>query len=381
MTMPSFTIPADLQTGYYRMRFKVDFNNLDAGGNDGSSYGNYIADNGGAIVDIMLYVTGNNDVKVTGSGLYNGTIYDSNSDEINGNGVNGTYNTAFQVQMSPAIYFETSNLMATYWKNSTTDPGHLVDETVTYDKNSSNYNVSTDVFTLPADIMYNKVSLVPTYTGAPFIDINDTDTEYDANANAYVRLHRTLTAGSWNSLCVPFDYEIPNGWDVVEIGSTSQNGDKVFITFVPKTGTLEAGKPYLVKPAEEVDMITSAGKLTTMVESPITVTEGVVSFVPTFVKSQVPQGGYYVKTGSNKLLEALEARNMKGYRAYFTVNGNGIKGLNSSLEDDATFIDSIVDGNGIYAVYSVSGMKLEGLQKGVNIVRTSDGKVQKIVIK
>lgn len=383
MTMPSFTIPSDLQTGYYRMRYKIDFNNLDAGGNDGSLYGNYIADNGGAIVDILLYVTGSNDVSVKGANLYNGTIKNANGNDITTTGVTGTYNQEYTVNMVPASGFETVNLKANYKINSTTYPGHLDDASETYTTSSNNYNSSSDAFTLPANVMYSAVILEPLYNQIQYTELYDTDTEYSSDAGSqYVRLHRTLTADSWNSLCLPFDHAIPEGWSVVEIGSTSQNGDNVLITFVPKTGTLEAGKPYLVKPTEDVETIISEGKLQTMAEGPITVTEGLINFVPTFVKSQVPQGGYYVKTSSNKLLEATQARNMKGYRAYFTVNGNGIKGLNSSLEEeDATLIDNIAAGNNITAVYNMSGVKTSGLRKGVNIVRTADGKVQKIVIR
>lgn len=51
---PAFTLPADMQPGFYRMRYKVDWNCIDAGGNIASS--NSIIKNGGAIVDIRLNV-------------------------------------------------------------------------------------------------------------------------------------------------------------------------------------------------------------------------------------------------------------------------------------------------------------------------------------
>lgn len=51
---PAFTLPADMQPGFYRMRYKVDWNCIDAGGNIASS--NSIIKNGGAIADIRLNV-------------------------------------------------------------------------------------------------------------------------------------------------------------------------------------------------------------------------------------------------------------------------------------------------------------------------------------
>ena len=54
LTPPAFTLPADMQPGFYRMRYKVDWNCIDAGGNISTS--NHIINNGGAIADIRLNV-------------------------------------------------------------------------------------------------------------------------------------------------------------------------------------------------------------------------------------------------------------------------------------------------------------------------------------
>lgn len=51
---PSFTIPADLKPGLYRMRFKIDWSNVDPGG--ATVEGNDIVRNGGVITDFMLLV-------------------------------------------------------------------------------------------------------------------------------------------------------------------------------------------------------------------------------------------------------------------------------------------------------------------------------------
>lgn len=51
---PAFTIPADMEPGFYRIRCKVDWNSDDAGGNTAS--GNLIINNGGAIVDLLANI-------------------------------------------------------------------------------------------------------------------------------------------------------------------------------------------------------------------------------------------------------------------------------------------------------------------------------------
>ena len=62
LSMPAFTIPSSTKPGIYRMRFKVDWNCIDAGGGDGSNSVNMqnIVNNGGGIIDVLLNVHGNN---------------------------------------------------------------------------------------------------------------------------------------------------------------------------------------------------------------------------------------------------------------------------------------------------------------------------------
>ena len=52
--MPAFTIPSATPNGLYRMRYKVDWNNIDPAGN--ATQGNQLPNNGGAVVDVLLDV-------------------------------------------------------------------------------------------------------------------------------------------------------------------------------------------------------------------------------------------------------------------------------------------------------------------------------------
>lgn len=67
--MPEFTLPESLAPGFYAMRYKVDWNNVDPAGNPGEGDGTpgtkqHIVTNGGSITDVRLNVHGEN-VKVT----------------------------------------------------------------------------------------------------------------------------------------------------------------------------------------------------------------------------------------------------------------------------------------------------------------------------
>ena len=65
--VPQFTVPAGIANGFYRMRYKVDWNSINPAG------GNTIISDGGGIVDLMLDVHGD-EVTVNASQL-NGDIY------------------------------------------------------------------------------------------------------------------------------------------------------------------------------------------------------------------------------------------------------------------------------------------------------------------
>ena len=54
LSTPAFTLPSDLQPGFYRMRYKVDWGNLDPAGRNTTT--NSIKSNGGFIVDTRLNV-------------------------------------------------------------------------------------------------------------------------------------------------------------------------------------------------------------------------------------------------------------------------------------------------------------------------------------
>ena len=289
--MPSFTIPSTLKNGIYRMRYKVDWNNLDAGGNDGSDgTGNSITSNGGAIVDILLNVTGgNSDVKVTGNGPYRGTIYDSNHMAISTTGVYGTYNTDFPVRMSPPTGLYSASLKATYKTNSTTDPGYLVDETVTYTTSSSNYNSSTDVFTVPASVMYDEVVLTPDYTeDQPTLDddvIIFTGGSGGTKSSRYVKC---------------FGFTMPNDEDVSSYETNA-------ITISMKKTSVSSYKYYLVISSNNI-----ANATTIPAEDVIAVSSNYI---------QVEDAGNQTFNFSN----TLKFRPNTTYYAYFTISARAAR--------------------------------------------------------
>ena len=75
---PSFTIPSNVKPGIYRMRYKIDWDNVDPGGNTSAS--NSLKKNGGVIVDTRINVHGETaHVKVNST---NGTLVLANGNVL-----------------------------------------------------------------------------------------------------------------------------------------------------------------------------------------------------------------------------------------------------------------------------------------------------------
>lgn len=76
---PAFRLPEDLANGFYRMRFKVDWGNVDPAGRNTAT--NSIVQNGGMIVDVLMNVHGEK-VTVKRAGGLNGDLMNEDGSEL-----------------------------------------------------------------------------------------------------------------------------------------------------------------------------------------------------------------------------------------------------------------------------------------------------------
>ena len=224
------------------------------------------------------------------------------------------------------------------------------------------------------DVFYNKEG--DDYTVYQ-LDMSDTNTKYGVPENANVTaknvsVSRNMTANQWIGLCLPFDYDIPSGWDVRELTSVVGSGESASMKFSAANAitTIEAGKPYIVKPSSAVtDPITATNKAIATAAS--TIEEGDVNMIGNFAQIAITNGSYYINTSSQlkKLSAASGSANLKGFRAYFTVDVP-IKALNFDFDDDATGIEAIDNGQLTIdnEIYNLAGQRINKVQKGVNIV-------------
>lgn len=148
MDIPSFTIPTDLARGIYRMRYKLDWNNIDPGGAVTGS--NTISGNGGGVIDVLLNVH-DDEVSVTQDNRNGEVLVAETGLAINNNRI--PFGQAFKIKMNPSNGFEYNGIRVRHGYNLHGDS--LVKSTPQYRDEFFYIDQfdSDDCFTIPASVI------------------------------------------------------------------------------------------------------------------------------------------------------------------------------------------------------------------------------------
>lgn len=190
-----------------------------------------------------------------------------------------------------------------------------------------------------------------------------------------VALTRTLSSEYWNTFCIPFAMTADQIKDVFGDGTVLTTfagsvADNV-MTFTTAS-SIEAGKPYLIKPAQTTANPTIEN-VTIVAGDPSSITTGKYAFTGVYNPTALKTDGtnlFVTKTGALSS-PAASTNTMYGMRAYITVPA-GTDGAKISFFDEATGISSLETVNNIDggAVYNLRGQKVSeknGLAKGLYI--------------
>ena len=198
-----------------------------------------------------------------------------------------------------------------------------------------------------------------------------------------VTVNRTIKANNtWNTFVVPFDMEVPEGWEVKKLANSTVNGDNITLNFSDAQDGIKSGVPYMVRVTEQVSSI-EVENVTVNTTLKNASTDD-IEFVGVYENGNVPEGSFFIS--SNTFYRAANNSNtLKAFRAYLQPKGGAnIKAVGYSFDDvDATFIEGVESAETALpvAVYGADGALRAGLQKGLNIVKMSDGKVKKVFVK
>lgn len=211
--------------------------------------------------------------------------------------------------------------------------------------------------------------------------------EFVAQSNVDVQLKRSLTPTQWNTFCVPFTIsadviaeKFGAGTLVYTFGSMNGN----VMNFKAST-TIEAGKPYIVKPTKEVVDPTFTG--VNIVESdPVKSGENGFYMQGTYgAKTDLLDDGtnLFLGEGNKFYKPAKGSTKMKGLRAFFIVpQGTNLAALRANIDGATTAIDeltTVVEQPTDNRIYNLQGQFVGTSFEGLHGVYVQNGK--KVLVK
>lgn len=240
------------------------------------------------------------------------------------------------------------------------------------------------------------------------IDNLAADKEYTLKAdakNVAVAYTRALSC-DWGTLCLPFDYSPTNveGAVIYKVTGIDTDEEKGVIsvdecdeaTLIPAFATM-----LYKRESTEVETLTVCVEDATLKASPADPSKnydlsnatlcGTTKEMSLNNISESSNSIYYISS-DNKFHQALNSLSLRPYRGWFEIEGSAeVKsfvvsdhdnGINTTQEE-ANSLNTTFAGNEteVVGIYSVNGAKLTNLQKGLNIIRLSDGSVKKSYIK
>lgn len=364
---PSFTIPSDVKPGIYRMRYKVDWDCVDPGGNTLS--GNDIKKNGGVIVDTRINVHGETaHVTVKGADEKKGTLSLADySAELNNQDVEFGKDLTIAVCMKDGYNFSSLSIKHGYCL----DGEAVVDGLRQWQENTiMAYTAKDDKITIPARYIDGDVEITVNFAaeGTTSGDNYALNFEKDLNqadptANNLSEIFVTNKAGKKSAIAVPTGTTVyrdaltkevnAKPGDVLTPGITftgntelgaylyiDYNQDAAFTTPLDETGKPVVG-------SEIVSFSSYKGKNSNGEAA------GATSAMPSFtIPDDLPTGVYRARlkidkenidpAGDYSMTDALHINHYNGYIVDFLLNIHNDKG---SLDIDARGGHIVGNGN------------------------------------
>ena len=364
---PSFTIPSDVKPGIYRMRYKVDWDCVDPGGNTLS--GNDIKKNGGVIVDTRINVHGETaHVTVKGADEKKGTLSLADySAELNNQDVEFGKDLTIAIAVKDGYNFSSLKVKHGYGL----DGEAVVDGLRQWQENTiMAYTAKGDKITIPASYIDGDVEITVNFAaeGTTSGDNYALNFEKDLaqmnpTANSLTEFSITNKAGKKSAIAIPEGTTVYR--DALTKEVNAKPGD-VLTPGIAFTGDTEMGAYLYIDYNQDAAFTTpldETGKpvVDSVIEnySPYKVKNshgeaaGATSAMPSFtIPDDLPTGVYRARlkidkenidpAGDYNATDALHINHYNGYIVDFLLNIHNDKG---SLDIDARGGHIVGNGN------------------------------------
>ena len=363
---PSFAIPTDAKPGIYRMRYKVDWDNVDPGGNISS---NGIKKNGGVIVDTRINVHGETaHVTVKGTDKKKGTLSLADySAELNNQNVEFGKDLTIAIAVKDGYDFSSLKVKHGYCL----DGEAVVDGLRQWEENTiMAYSAKDNKLTIPARYIDGDVEITVNFaaegntSGSSYaLNFEKDLAQMNPTANSLTEFSITNKAGKKSAIAIPEGTTVyrdaltkevnAKPGDVLTPGiaftGDTEMGAYLYIDYnqdaVFTTPLDETGKP--VVGSELVSFSAYNGKNSNGEAA------GATTAMPSFnIPDDLPTGVYRARlkidknnidpAGDYSMSDALHIDNYNGYIVDFLLNVHNDKG---SLDIDARGGHIVGNGN------------------------------------
>lgn len=188
----------------------------------------------------------------------------------------------------------------------------------------------------------------------------------------------TISSVGWSTLCVPFKFPIPEGLELYTVTGYDENG----MLEMRRVMEPQAYKPYLVKGHPgDYQLIGQTEKADEGAADYLTngIMRGCLS--PRYV----PQDCYVLQSHNGKAsfyrVQANGTIKMGSNRAYIEFDGESRSNLDIFDDTTPTYVSVAEQEAEIVGIYTKDGMRQPDLSPGVNIIKYSNGKTVKIVVR
>ena len=305
---------------------------------------------------------------------------------IGGNGAGGANGILFfndNLVSSEAISDAPDNAWPN--RNLTVDGGNVTKAT-TYNTSEAQglYNVRgwdlNNTWTLGNNAAHPVLTAFANEAAHTEVTLDDTNdnTQKITSANNVIRdvsLTRTLKADSWNTFCVPFDFEVKKS----ELANaTVKEYDKIegTIMYMKDAPYIVHGRPYLVKPTADIEnpKFSSVAIYDEVAEQVGDNTYALKGTYSPKTISEAEYGTIYGVIDNGNIVKGKKGTTIKGLRAYFIINGNVSMARINFGDGETTGIENIVTPTAIsnQKMYNLNGQyvgnDLKAMPKGIYIV-------------
>ena len=198
-----------------------------------------------------------------------------------------------------------------------------------------------------------------------------------SGATATAATYTRSMSNKYGTVCLPYEVASTDAVKYYTIKSLAANE----LTLKEET-TLSAGTPAIVEMVSGSSITATGSGALAEAGAPTDNLKLIGTYeAKTILASDYAGKGIYA-ISNNQFVQATTSINLPAFRAFFTA-APAESNIRLVFDDDATAIDAL-SGEGdvtIEGIYSLDGAEMPSLQKGINVVKFSNGEVKKVIVK